>query len=935
MEDWEVAYKNRDGSLMPCTISATVQYDAKRQLTKIISTLRDITERKRAERRIRVFSRAIEQSPVSIVITDPTGAIEYVNPKFMEITGYTVEEALGQNPRVLKSGDQPKEFYQELWETISTGHDWRGELCNKKKNGDIYWESASISPIRDSQGQIVHFVAIKEDITERKHAEEALLQAKQAAEFANIAKSQFLSTVSHEIRTPMNGVIGMTGLLLDTPLSETQRRYADIIRSSSEELLNLINGILDFSKIEADKLDMEMLDFDLCALLEDTAQMLTLRAHEKNLGFIYRIAPDIYPFLRGDPGRLRQILVHLGNNAIKFTAKGEISVAVARLSETPQQLKARFEVRDTGVGIAQEKIDLLFKAFQQMDTSTTRQFGGMGLGLIISKRLAEKMGGEIGVTSVAGQGSTFWFTATFNRQPSPDRDKETPPFDLHGVRVLAVDDKATNRLVVAEQLASCGVRHEEIESAAKALALLHQAHAAGDPFRVVVTDMQMADMDGESLGRAIKADPDLRDTLLVMMTSLGDRGDARRLEGIGFAAYLSKPVSQAQLHDCLTTVLARTAVGQTDRASLVTRHTLNEAHRRSFRLLLAEDNPINQRVALKILEKRGYPVDAVINGREAIQALETRRYDLILMDVEMPEMDGFEATRRIRAGQTGAPDPNLPIIAMTGHTEAGDRQRCLDVGMNDHVGKPINPETLLQIVSQWLPVHLTERVKLPAFEQRILARVGDLPPEIPGLDISLGLRRIAGDQRLYWNLLDRFVETQAETATAIRHALDHHDLSLAKRLAHNVKGAAGNLGATGVETAAHAMEKALNQEQTSRIEPVLDSFEQQMNDLVQRLRERSNPNREPIAAAQQAQPINEPAPRADLLAALDGLVPHLKARKPKKCAEAFQSVQALSWPTAFQEDVNQLARQVRQYQFPESLTLLESLRQKLQARDQS
>ncbi|HRD48883.1 MAG: response regulator [Candidatus Competibacter sp.] len=932
IKDWEVNYKNCDGSALYCAVSAKIQYDAKRQLNKVVATIRDITERKQAERRIRILSHAVEQSPVSIAITNLTGAIEYVNPKFLEVTGYTMEEVLGQNPRVLKSGNQPTELYKDMWETIISGHDWHGEFCNKKKNGDTYWEIASISPIRDNQGQIVRFMAIKEDISERKQVELELLQAKQAAESANIAKSQFLATVSHEIRTPMNGIIGMTGLLLDTTLSEIQRRYADIIRSSSEDLLSLISDILDFSRIEADKLELEVLDFDLRVMLEATMEMLAPRAHEKNLEFICRVASNVHPYLRGDPGRLRQILVHLAGNAIKFTTQGKITMEVTRLSETNQRFKARFEVRDTGIGITKDKIDLLFKAFQPIDASTTRQFGGVGLGLVICKRLAEKMGGEIGVSSAEGQGSTFWITAVFDKQALHKRHEKPPIINLHSIRVLAVDDKATNRLVVAEQLASHGVRHAETESAVKALALLRAAQAAGDPFRIVVTDMQMADMDGEALGRAIKADPDLRDTILVMMTSLGNRGDARRLAAIGFAAYLTKPVTQTQLHDCLSTVLGRSAADPMARTDLVTRHTLSEAHCRQFRILLAEDNFINQQVALKILEKPGYHVDAVSNGQEAIQALETLPYDLILMDVEMPEMDGLETTRRIRAGQTGAPDPNLPIIAMTGHTEAGARERCLDAGMNDHVGKPIHPETLLQVVSRWRPAHPTETIRLPISEQRALASVRNSSAEIPGLDIPLGLRRIAGDQSLYWNLLDRFVETQAEAATAIRQALDHHDLSLAKRLIHNVKGIAGNLGATGVETVAQAMEKALNQPQNLQIRNMLADFEQQMGDLARRLRERPNLNREPISAAK-TQPPDHPAPFAALLAALDGLEPHLKARKPKKCAEALQSLQALSWPAALQEDVSQLALKARQYQFPESLILLESLRRQLSSGD--
>lgn len=896
--------------------------------------IHNVTDHKQVDRRLRVLSRAVEQSPVTIVITDPTGAIEYVNPKFVQTTGYTVEEALGNNPRVLKSGQQPAEFYKELWETISTGHDWHGEFSNKRKNGEIYWESASISPIRDSQGQIIHFVAIKEDITQRKRAQEDLLQAKQAAESASIAKSQFLANISHEIRTPMNGVIGMTGLLLETELSASQRRYADIIRSSGENLLSLLNDILDFSKIEADKLELELLDFDLRAMLEDTAEMLALRAHEKNLGFTCHIAPHLHSFLRGDPGRLRQILLHLGGNAIKFTAKGEVAIKVTVLSESDQQFTALFEVRDTGIGVAKDKISLLFNAFQQVDASTTRQFGGVGLGLAISKRLVEKMGGEIGVRSIENQGSTFWFTTVFDKQLPHQNGVIVPFVNLHGIRVLAVDDKATNRLVVAEQLASCGLRHEETESAATALTLLRQAYAAGDPFRLVVTDMQMFEMDGENLGRAIKADPKLRNTILVMLTSLGNRGDAKRLVNLGFAAYLTKPVSQAQLHDCLMILLGNAAAGQLTPTGLVTRHTLNEAQRQPFRILLAEDNLINQRIALKMLEKLGYPADAVSNGREAIEALETRHYDLVFMDVEMPEMDGLTTTRRIRGGQTRVPDSHLPIIAMTGHTEASDRDFCLEAGMNDHVGKPVHPQLLSQAVARWCPAHRMQPLRPSPSRSRTAAGAIHRLPEIPGLNTTLGLHRLAGDRALYHQLLGRLVETQSGVASAIHQALAEHDHDLAKRIAHNIKGAAGNLGATGVEAAAERLGKALNQGSPSEITPFLADFEQQVNDLMQCLREQISPKRESSVSVHD-QPTAPSTSLAELRSALDDLIPHLKTRKPKKCAEAVQVIQALSWPAALQEDVRQLAQRVRQYQFSESLTLLDSLQQKLPSGDHS
>ena len=783
----------------------------------------EVAERKQTERELMerksFLNSVIANSPVGMIVTGNGGIVNMCNPAFEKLFRLKQEDIFG---RLLVDLITDKESREELavnQETVEQGHATHVFGRRIRSDGTLVEVEIFAVPIF-AEGELTGALAIYQYITDRKRAEEALLGAKEAAEAGSRAKSEFLANMSHEIRTPMNGIIGMTELALETNLNAEQREYLGMVKTSADSLLTLINDILDFSKIEAGKLEIEMIDFEFKQSIGESLKTLAQRAHMKNLELAWRVGPEVPEHLIGDMGRLRQVLVNLVGNAVKFTERGEVAVDVEKQAEDESGVLLHFRVRDTGIGIPKEKQKMIFEAFTQADSSSTRNYGGTGLGLAITSRLVELIGGKLWVESEPGKGSTFHFTAHFGFAADNGQPRETPdPEVLSGLRVLVVDDNETNRTILVEMLSAWGAQPSAANGGKAALEALARSYKQGRPLGLVITDMQMPEMDGCDLSCEIRRSSDFGGVPIVLLSSSARHGEATRCRKLAIASYLTKPVQPSELLAALFAAVSPTTPVQKLSPPL---GAPTEDNTPRLKILIAEDNAVNRILATALLEKRGHTVLATENGREVIEALERETVDLVLMDIQMPVMDGFEAIRAIRTKEqnTGA---HMPIIAVTAHAMKGDRERCLAAGADDYVTKPIRMSELFAAMNR---VKASKATYNPAAPPTVAA----VPTHNP--DMAAALERVEGDRELFEELARLFADESTDNMERIRQGMKTGDARAIEMLAHKIKGAALSLGAPRVSEAASDLENQARTGELGNADPLIESLTRQLDLLL-------------------------------------------------------------------------------------------------------
>jgi PAS domain S-box-containing protein len=782
--------KGQPVSVLGIDWDATDEELAKQEIARQSSDLREAQER---------FQRAVSGTQDALFEFNLRSGETWYSPRFRQMLGYAATDDDADADGKIETFIHPDDgaiVGKAMGDHLTFGLPYDVEYRLRKRDGEWLWVRSRASAERDVEDRPLWLAGSIRDITDERAGREAMVMAKQEAEAASRAKSTFLATMSHEIRTPMNGIIGMTGLMLETGLDRVQRDYAETIRASADSLLTILNDILDFSKIEAGKLDIESLELDLRSNVDDVGSIMAFQAAAKSLELVVNVRPEVPERVFGDPQRIRQCLLNLVGNAIKFTPSGEVVLEVCCVGRQDGRALVHFEVRDTGIGIPQESLDRLFQPFTQADSSTTRRFGGTGLGLSIVRKLIEMMGGQVGAHSEPGKGSTFWFTLPL--EPAEIGGAE-PPRDRNadGRRVLLVDDSATNRQVLANQLKHAGYEVETAASAMRALAILREPGLKS--FDAVVLDYQMPDMDGAMLGEQIVKARDIAPTRLMLLTSLDRSGDMQRFAQIGFSAYLTKPVRTRELLACLNRALSHDAEDwHMHSQPIITRGTLvaTETRRQySGQVLLVEDNAINQRVARRFLERLGCEVQVVGDGRQAVEAFERNRYTFILMDMQMPVMDGLEATRRIRELENNG-SKRTPIVALTANAMMGTLERCLEAGMDDYLTKPLDISRLQDVLDRFMGRADGEPIAPAAAPAGAVAVTANADTEI-----RARLADVSGDDEEFMiELVNAFLSGGEETVHELRAAAELGDAAAIGRAAHKLKGAAANLHVNNLAT---------------------------------------------------------------------------------------------------------------------------------------
>ncbi|MBF0294242.1 MAG: response regulator [Magnetococcales bacterium] len=877
-------------------------------------------------RQRRRMTEAVQSTEDAILILDRHGVVEYANPSFQKLTGLSTAVVTGRHYRECKGTFSSPDYVEALGAALQKGEKWRGTSQSQRRIGDDtkepFWFQASITPLRGEDQALDGCVILLHDMTEYKLIEEQLQNAKRVAEEASQAKSDFLANMSHEIRTPMNAIIGIAHLLFKTELTARQKSQLKKIQASSMHLLGIINDILDFSKIEAGRLTVEKTEFELERVLDNLSGLIAEKASAKGLELVFVVDRQVPNFLVGDPLRLGQILINYAYNAVKFTERGEIDILIQVKEEIGREVLLHFAVRDTGIGMTGEQLQKLFQSFQQADTSITRRYGGTGLGLAISKKLAELMGGEVGVESEPGKGSTFWFTARLERGAESNRVLLPEP-DLRGRRVMVVDDNPQALEVIQEMLASMSFVVAAVDSGAAALRELQRTERS-QPCEIVFLDWQMPGMDGIETARRIHELKLERPPHLVMITSFGREEGIKLAASVGIEDVLIKPVSTSILFDTAMRVLGNVR-GQETRQMIEAPSLRKEdlSFIKGARILLVEDNDLNQEVGLELLADAGFQVDLAENGEVAVRMVQERVYDLVLMDMQMPVMDGVTATAHIRdLPQCG----RLPILAMTANAMQADRERCLAAGMNDHIAKPIDPEELWDRLIHWLK----PRPQEPPPEDPPVAAPPPPPPpppsettgstleevsllHIPGLDCELGLKRTLGKRPLYFSILKKFIAGQKRVAEQIKVALQAKDWGTAERLAHTLKGVAGNIGATDLQGEAAELEQAIGTKQSmadvmNRLVVVAGT----VADLIARLEAR-------LAAVAEVKP--RPAVDVERLRGVCLRLRELLGEDDPEAVEVLDEHMELL-QSGFGQQYHPLAGAIRQFEYETALRLL-------------